>query len=234
MLERLNKILASAGVASRRQIDTMIASGHIKVNGQPAQLGQKIDPQTDKVSVNRQILDLASKPGAFEYWLVNKPRGVISTAKDSHGRDEVVGMVKSQARLYPVGRLDSDSEGLILLTNDGDLAYRLTHPKFEVPKTYEVTLVQTIGDTQLQEMERGIRLDGRSTAPAQIKRLGDKSFAITITEGRKRQIRRMCGVLGFGVARLVRVCLAGLKLGALKSGQSRVLTEEEVETLIAR
>lgn len=231
MLERLNKILAAAGIASRRQIDAWIAAGRFKVNGQPAQLGQKINPESDIVTLNHKILNLAARADNFEYWLVNKPRGIISTAKDSHGRPAVTSLVKSRARLYPVGRLDADSEGLILLTNDGDLAYRLTHPKFEVPKTYEVLLAQAVGPATLEQLANGVRLDDGLTAPAEVRHLGDKWLEIILKEGRKRQIRRMCAALRLGVVRLKRVSLASLKLGRLETGQARPLTAGEIKEL---
>ena len=231
MTERLNKILATAGIASRRQIDAWIEAGRIKVNGLTAQLGQKIDPTTDVVTFNHKILNLTQEKDGFEYWIVNKPQGIISTAKDTHGRTTVLKLVPSKQRLFPVGRLDGNSEGLILLTNDGALAYRLTHPKFEVPKTYEVLLAQAIGPDTINQLAQGVRLDDGMTAPAQVRHLGDKWIEIILKEGRKRQIRRMCATLHLGVVRLKRVGMANLKLGRLESGKARILTPEEIKEL---
>jgi 23S rRNA pseudouridine2605 synthase len=229
---RLAKYLAHAGVASRRAAETVIADGRVRVDGEIV-----LDPARDVgddsgVMVDGRALD---GPQARVVYAVNKPLGVVSTARDSHGRRTVVELVPAQGlRLYPVGRLDADSSGLILLTNDGELANRLTHPRFEVEKTYRATLGGApAGDGVLRALRRGVELGDGPTAPARVRRLGKNEIEITIHEGRNRQVRRMCEAVGRPVEALERVAFGPLRLGSLAAGEHRRLTEREIEGLRA-
>ncbi|MSU76138.1 rRNA pseudouridine synthase [Patescibacteria group bacterium] len=228
---RLVKRLANAGVASRRKSEELIAAGKVKLNGEivkdPAHSVSEQD--TIEVSGERLVAD------ELETYLVNKPKGVISTASDEKGRKTVTGLVSSRARLYPVGRLDSDSSGLILLTNDGALANKLTHPRYEVPKTYQVELRGRITEEAIDALKGGVKLDDGKTAPADVvvkKRSKSGSILeLTIHEGRNRQIRRMGDAVGFPVLKLTRVSLGPLKLGKLQPGEYRELTRAEQRKL---
>lgn len=223
----LLKYLATAGVAARRKAEALIRDGAVAVNGQVVTEPSIEVTDADTVTVEGQPVTVEAK----EYHVLNKPAGVVSTAEDTHGRPTVVDLVSSDARLYPVGRLDADTTGLILLTNDGELADRLTHPRYEVPKTYRVTVAKPISDTALRQLEQGVTLEDGPTAPAQVTRLNDTSFTITIHEGRNRQVRRMGDAVGHPVAGLRRIRLADLELGDLPEGQSRPLTASEVAGL---
>jgi len=224
---RLAKYLAHAGVASRRKSEAIIASGRVRVDGKvvtdPA-FGVEIG---DDVRVDGHRLE----PEGHEVWMVNKPLGVISTADEPGKRIAVVDLVDTTARLYPVGRLDADSTGLILLTNDGDLANRLTHPRYEVEKTYRVGLKKPIRDSAIEQLEKGVRLEDGITAPAEVKRMGELEIDITIHEGRNRQVRRMAEAVGNQVTSLQRIRLGSLRLGRLGVGKARLLDEAEVERL---
>ncbi|NLG68331.1 MAG: rRNA pseudouridine synthase [Firmicutes bacterium] len=237
---RLHKWLAQAGVASRRASEALIRQGRVAVNGQTVTaMGWSIDPGRDRVTVDGR--PVAPPPGAGEmvYILLHKPRGLVSTARDERGRPTVVDWVRSRGgpgvRLFPVGRVDLDSEGLLLLTNDGELAYALTHPSRQVPKTYRVTVRGAITDEALQRLRQGVELeDGRARASSLrlIRRSPDGGeLAITLHEGRKRQVRRMCQSVGLTVRRLVRVRLGPLDLGTLAPGQWRYLGPDEVARL---
>lgn len=233
MLIRLNKYLAQLGVASRRKADELIASGRIKVNGQVInQLGEKINPQHDQVSLDGQILTPSIK---LIYIMLNKPPGVVSTTSDEFKRQTVLDLVKVQTRLFPVGRLDQDSTGLILLTNDGELTQRLTHPKFEINKTYQVAVQGIISPDQIKRLEEGVLLKEGKTSPSRVEVLkteGNRTYLeITIHEGRNRQIRRMCGSLDLEVINLKRVSMGPLTLGNLPEGSWRVLTQSEIDQL---
>jgi 23S rRNA pseudouridine2605 synthase len=229
---RLAKYLAHAGVASRRAAETVIAGGRVEVDGEIV-----LDPARDVderscVTVDGRALH---GPEARVVYAVNKPLGVVSTARDSHGRRTVVELVPAEGlRLYPVGRLDADSSGLILLTNDGELANRLTHPRFEVEKTYRATLGGgPVGDGVLRALRLGVELDDGPTAPARVRRLGKIVIEITIHEGRNRQVRRMCEAAGRPVLALERVAFGRLRLGELAVGERRRLTQREIEDLSA-
>lgn len=228
---RLAKHLAHAGIASRRAAERLIADGRVTVDGEIV-----TDPARDVSGTERIALD-GERVGAVAsvrlVYALNKPAGVVSTASDTHGRPTVVDLVRppGDRRLYPVGRLDADTTGLILLTDDGDLAHRLTHPRYEVPKTYRVETRERIGDGALRRLERGVRLDDGPTAPAAIRRRGAREFEITIHEGRKRQVRRMCEAVGAPVKRLRRIRFGPLELGVLREGESRRLLPAEVEAL---
>ena len=224
---RLAKYLAHAGVASRRKSEEIIAAGRVRVGGRVI-----TDPAFgvetgDDVRVDGHQVE----PEGREVWMVNKPLDVISTADEPGKRTAVVELVNSTARLYPVGRLDAESTGLILLTNDGELANRLTHPRYGVTKTYRVRLRKPISDESVDDLERGVKLEDGPTAPAEIRRLGEREFDITIREGRNRQVRRMAEAVGNQVVALQRISMGPLKLGRLGMGRARLLDEREVERL---
>ena len=233
MIQRLQKIISAAGIASRRASETMIEEGRVKVNGKTATLGMSADPDTDTIEVDGQAISIAARR---RYIILHKPRGYVTTMKDERGRPTVAELVEDAGdRLYPVGRLDMDSEGLLIMTNDGELANALMHPSHEVNKLYNV-FVQ--GDDikgavrALQAMER---LDGEPIAKPQVMLIELKGktaeLQITIHEGKNRQIRRMCKACGLGVNRLVRVAEGPVLLGDLPCGKWRSMTREEVSFL---
>jgi 23S rRNA pseudouridine2605 synthase len=227
---RLSKYLAHAGIASRRAAEIVIGEGRVTVAGEVVR-----DPARDVDDSSRVVVDGRSLGGAERrvVYALNKPLGVLSTAQDTHGRQTVVGLIPDDARrLYPVGRLDADSTGLILLTNDGELAHRLTHPSFEVPKTYRVQLAAgPIAEQAVRRLREGVTLEDGPTAPAEVRRLGKDRLEITIHEGRNRQVRRMCDAVGHPVRVLQRVAFAELKLGKLALGDHRLLSRAEIERL---
>jgi len=237
MAERLQKILSHYGKASRRHSEELIKSGRVKVNGIVAVLGMRADPTVDRIEVDGKRL--AAAPPGHTYIILNKPKGVLSSTEDElgEGRKTIIDIVQHDTHLYPVGRLDRGSEGLILLTDDGELAHRLTHPRFMHPKLYEVEVAGRTGPRKLERWRRGVRLDGRLTAPAEvtaIRQFEDRTvLRIAMREGRKRQIRRVATILGFEVISLVRVALGPLKIGNLASGKWRVLSDEETEELLS-
>ncbi len=231
--ERLQKVLAHAGVASRRRAEEMILDGRVTVNGQVVEeLGTKVDPVRDTILVDGRPLGRPEPPA---YFLLHKPRGVLSSARDAYGRPTVVDLVKHRARLYPVGRLDLDSEGLILLTNDGALAFRLAHPRYEHEKEYRVLVSELPSEEALERLRHGVGLEGGWTRPAQveIERLADGGtwLRIVLREGRKRQIRRMVEAVGCSVRRLIRVRIGPLHLGDLKPGAYRPLSAGELRAV---
>ncbi len=236
-MERLQKFLAHAGVASRRKCEELILQGKVKVNGQVVrELGTKIDPEKDIVHVNNRKISAKKN---YVYIMVNKPRGYVSTVKDERGRKTVIDLVKEKMdlkeRIYPVGRLDYDSEGLLLLTNDGALTYALTHPKHQVSKTYKVRVKGMPSVDKLEQLAQGVELADGKTAPAKVylTHVLNKNalLEITIREGRNRQIRRMCEHIGHPVLRLVRIRFGPLELRKLASGDVRELTKAEVTAL---
>jgi len=231
---RLNKYLSQQGLASRRQADTLISEGKVLVNDQPAKLGTTIDPDKDTVKFLGKVV--ASNKPELETYLVYKPLGYVSTTSDPQGRPTVTSLVKSSTRLYPIGRLDQDSEGLILLTNDGDLGFKLTHPKHHVPKTYHALVTGNVTPTKLNRLRRGVMLKDGRTAPAQIEVIrpqGNKSLlSITIFEGRNRQIRRMFSTQKLEVEKLKRVAIGELELGDLKPGNSKKLDTKDLSSLL--
>lgn len=230
---RLQKFLSQCAVASRRKSEELILAGKVKVNGKIAGLGDKINPKRDTVTVSGKKIVSSKK---HYYIMLHKPRGFITTMEDEMGRKCVAQLVKDVgARVYPVGRLDKDSEGLLIMTNDGDFANHLTHPSKHVPKTYRVTVRPSVTDEQLLAFNEGIEIDGRKTAPADA-HIIDKSenrvvLEVILHEGRNRQIRRMCEELGLEVARLKRTHIGSIKLGMLPQGKWRELTEDEVHKL---
>ncbi|MDQ4142969.1 MAG: rRNA pseudouridine synthase [Actinomycetota bacterium] len=213
-------------------MEELIAAGRVSVNGSTARLGQRVNPSKDKVEVDgsRVPLDLD-----LVHYLLNKPPGVVTTASDPEGRPTVLDLVDVPARVWPAGRLDVDSEGALILTNDGELSYRLTHPSFEVPKTYVVEIGGGIGDRTLRSLARGVELEDGRTRPAKVgvlERNGGLTLVeITISEGRNRQVRRMFDAVGHRVLRLVRTSIGPLKLGHLKPGSVRKLAPGEVRSL---
>lgn len=231
---RLQKYLSECGVASRRKAEDLIAAGKVKVNGKPATIGDKIDPKNDTVVVAGKKVRKSKKN---TYIMLHKPRGFITTLSDEMGRKCVAQLIEDVGtRVYPVGRLDRDSEGLLLLTDDGEFANSLTHPTHHVPKTYRVTVRPTITEEQVTALTTGIEIDGRMTMPSEVRVLEKKEgrvvLEIIIYEGRNRQIRKMCDALGLEVARLKRTQIGSVKLGMLKQGDWRNLTDEEVHKLM--
>jgi len=224
---RLAKYLAHGGVASRRAAEKIIGSGRVTVGGQVAR-----DPATDvgegdDVRVDGSPVLAESR----EVWAVNKPPGVVSTAREPSRRPAVVDLVDSRARLYPVGRLDADSTGLLLLTNDGELANRLMHPRYEVAKAYRVALRRPPSEKDLERLAGGIELEDGPTAPAEVRRLGEREVEIVLREGRNRQVRRMAEAVGNEVLALRRVRFGPIELGRLAEGTARRLSAEEVASL---
>lgn len=231
---RLNKFLAQAGVASRREVDKMIVEGKIKVNGRVVRtLGTKIDDEKDRVEFRGKRVE---KGEEMVYLMLNKPPGYLVTLKDPFRRPKIKDLLPSlEERIYPVGRLDYDSEGLLLLTNDGELAHRLTHPRYRVPKNYVVEVKGVPDSSKISRLEKGISIDGKKTAPARITRLSGSSkktlLRIEIHEGRKREVKRMFEAVGHRVLHLKRDGFGGMRLGNLQTGKWRFLTQKEVESL---
>jgi 23S rRNA pseudouridine2605 synthase len=224
---RLNAYLARAGVASRRKADELIKAGRVTVNGEPGELNTFV-AKHDRVELDGQTL--ARQP--LTYVLLHKPAGVVTTASDPHSRPTVVELVAGvETRVVPVGRLDADTTGALLLTNDGELAHRLAHPRYEVEKVYEADVVGEPSDEALRQLERGVELDDGPTAPARATRLAPSRIELAIHEGRKHQVKRMLAAVGYPVRALHRSRYAGLTLKGLGPGESRELTGAEVERL---
>ena len=224
-------------MGSRRRLADTIRQGRVQVNGEVIQdFSHPVDVETDTVTVDGKSLSLRPEPTL--YLMLNKPAGVLSTTKDTRGRKTIIDILPKKyrgLRLYPVGRLDKDSTGLLLLTNDGELTYQLTHPKFEHEKGYLVFIKDKLQPVEKEEMEKGLQLDNGMTYPARIREVKAHhpfNYSITIHEGRKRQVRRMFEKLGHHVLALKRVRVGGLSLGKLKEGQTRELTVQEVKTLL--
>jgi 23S rRNA pseudouridine2605 synthase len=225
---RLAKYLAHAGVASRRASETIIAAGRVTVDGAVVTDPARDVDDSHTVKVDGKRVRTAGRV----VYLVNKPPGVVSTANDPQGRATVVSLVPSRERLYPVGRLDYETTGLILLTNDGDLAHRLTHPSFEVPRTYRARIANApINEPALRALREGVELEDGLTAPAKVRRVSSSELELTIHEGRKRQVRRMLEAVGHPVRTLERVAFGPLRLGALDQGEHRALSPAEIERL---
>ena len=226
--ERLQKVLAVRGWGSRRVCEDLIAAGRVTVNGEVAVLGRRVDTETDTVAVDG--VPIGVRPDVV-YYLLNKPVGVVTTASDPQGRPTVVELVPSEPRVYPVGRLDVATEGLLLLTNDGDLAHRLAHPSHGVEKEYLVEVEGRIHEGGLRRLRDGVELDDGPTAPAKASQPEPGILRITIHEGRNRQVRRMCEAIGHPVLRLVRVRIGPLRDAGLRPGEWRELTLDEVRSL---
>lgn len=234
MEERLQKIISQAGLASRRAAEKIILDGRVQVDGKVIQeLGRKFDPLQHKIIVDGRPLQA---PEHHVYFLLNKPKGYLSTAKDDRGRRTVLDLIpESGARIYPVGRLDNNTEGLLLLTNDGALMNGLLHPKYEVQKTYVARIAGQPSEAALDKLRQGIQLEDGWTAPAVVQLLqqgdGESQVSITIHEGRNRQVRRMFAAIHCDVKALKRIAFAGLDLSGVKRGQHRPLTAKEVTAL---
>jgi 23S rRNA pseudouridine2605 synthase len=224
---RLAKFLAHGGIASRRQAEKIIAAGRVSVGGKVMTDPARDVGEGDEVRVDGSLVAFET----HEVWAVNKPVGVVSTAREPGGRKAVVELVRSTARLYPVGRLDADSSGLLLLTNDGELANRLTHPRYEVPKTYLVELRRPPSDADLRRLAEGVELEDGPTAPAEVRRRGERQVEVVLREGRNRQLRRMAEAVGNEVVALRRVRFGPIALGDLAEGAARRLSPTEVAAL---
>ena len=232
---RLQKILAASGAASRRKAEELIAAGRVTVNGKVAHLGDSAVPGRDKIALDGEPVEMAKEK---LYFVLHKPRGFVTTLHDERGRKCVAQLMEDVGtRVYPVGRLDKDSEGLLLLTNDGEFANQIAHPKKHIAKTYRVTVRPAVTDDQLNQIATGIVIEGRRTAPAKVRvlqqELGRVVLEIVLYEGRNREIRKMCEALGLEVARLKRVAVGPVRLGMLPQGKYRELTKEELRALSA-
>jgi len=232
MEERLQKILSAQGICSRRKAEEYIEAGLVKVNGEVATIGQKADPEVDKIEVDGKVLQDRQE---MLYYLMNKPVGIITSNVDNpdHPDRTVRDLLPKelQGKIYPVGRLDKETSGLLLFTNDGVLAYRLTHPSFDHEKEYLIETTDPITDGQLKKMQEGVMIDGEKTKPAVIKKISDKKFTIALTQGKNRQIRRMCQKVGAPLRFLERTRVMTLH-PQMKEGEFRVLTEAEKSALL--
>jgi 23S rRNA pseudouridine2605 synthase len=229
---RLQKYMAKAGVASRRESEEIIQSGAVRVNGKVVDTpGYKIDVQNDVVQVNNTIIKTEEK----KYYILNKPRGYLCTAKDTHDRKTVFDIVKTKERLHTIGRLDKETEGLIILTNDGELTQRLTHPKYKIDKTYRAVVNGTINKDAIKNLEKGVVIEGYRTAPAKVRCVESGKtqsvIEIIIHEGKKRQVRLMCKAVGYPVIQLQRIAVGNISTGNLAVGKYRLLTVEEIKYL---
>ena len=226
--ERLQKIISQAGLASRRVAEDMIMAGRVAVNGTRARLG-------DRARVGTDLIEVDGVPVMIDplrvYWLLHKPAGVVSTTRDTHGRPVVTDLVPAEPRVYPVGRLDADSEGLIILTNDGDFAMRLTHPRYKVDKEYLVAVDKPVGRDTLSKLARGVLLEDGPTSPATLTLLSPTLVRMVIREGRNRQIRRMFDLFSFHVTRLVRTRIGPVSDQRLGVGEYRPLSQAELRAL---
>jgi 23S rRNA pseudouridine2605 synthase len=234
MEKRLSKILSEMGLASRRKADDMISEGRIIVNGTLAELGQKADPEKDHIKLDGKLLNRRAEPKV--YLMMNKPVNVMTSMSDPQDRPTVKDYLgRMKVRVYPVGRLDFDSEGLLLFTNDGDFTHSILHPSKKLPKTYQCKVKGMLEDRDFEKLRNGIRLEDGKTAPASARKLrkseANSWVELTITEGKKRQVRRMLQAVGHPVSKLVRVKIGGLHLGKLKPGEIRHLTDEELSKM---
>ncbi len=230
--ERLHKVLAAAGIASRRRSEELIAEGRVRVNGELAVIGDRVDAVTDVVEVDGERVTLDT---SLRYIMLNKPQGFVSTTSDPEGRPTVTDLINLPDRLYPVGRLDRDTEGLLLLMNDGDLVHRLLHPSFEVERTYLALVPGPVRREVLSRLKDGVELEDGMARPRRV-RLAEQNrgravLEIVMTEGRKREVRRMLAEVGLPVERLARVAFGGVELGDLRQGKWRFLTDAEVNRL---
>lgn len=221
--ERLNRFLARRGVASRRGADQLIAAGRVTVNGEPGRLGTRVSPSSDRVRVD----DIDVRQASLQSLVLNKPPGVVTTRRDPGGRPTVMDLVPGVPGLVPVGRLDADSRGLLLLTTDGELAHRVSHPRHGIRKRYRVRLAAGAPAARLRRLLSGVELDDGSARAVAVRRAGPATIELTMAEGRRREVRRMCAALGMEVRDLVRIAIGPLELGDLAEGASRPITSEE-------
>lgn len=230
---RLQKFMAECGVASRRKSEELIELGKVKVNGHIAHIGDKVNPKKDIVTVRGKRINKVDK---LYYVALNKPRGYVTTVSDELGRKTVMDLVDIDARLYPVGRLDKDSEGLLILTNDGSFANALMHPKHNYAKVYRVTVRPSVNDEILDKLRNGVEIDGRKTSPCDVNVITEEEGRVVLEfilrEGRNRQIRKMCEAVELEVARLKRVSIGPIKLGMLQTGKYKLLNENEAKKLL--
>ena len=232
---RIQKIIADSGFCSRRKAEEYISSGKVKVNGHPCKLGDKADAVKDIITVNGERIYFSPKRKLY-YIMLNKPRGYVTTMSDEQGRRSVADLITDiDDRVYPIGRLDRNSEGLLLFTNDGDFANMIMHPSHHITKTYRVTIHGKVDDDAIVKLSVGVEIDGRKTMPATVNVVTEEEkrtvLLITISEGRNRQIRKMCEAVGLEVARLKRTSIGPIKLGMLKPGEHRELTKEELRAI---
>ena len=227
--ERLQKALARAGLGSRRMAEILIEAGRVTIDGRVAELGNRVDADTQEIRVDGKLVPAA--PSAV-YFLLNKPTGVITTADDPHGRPTVVEMIDTEVRIFPIGRLDMATEGLLILTNDGRLAHLLTHPSVGIEKEYLVRVEGDPSPSSIRRLREGIELEDGVTAPAQVSRVSDGVLRIVIHEGKNRQVRRMCEAIGHEVIRLVRTRIGPIHDAKLTPGAARPLTVGEVRKLM--
>ena len=233
--QRVQKVLADQGICSRREAERLIAAGKVKVNGHPVGLGDKMDPDYDKVAIDGQTVRIVRKR-QYTYIMLHKPRGYVTTMSDELGRKCVAELVEDvPERVYPIGRLDKDSEGMLLFTNDGEFANLIMHPSHHVSKTYRVTVRPDVSDAQVVQLSTGVVIDGKKTSPAHVtvleKEPGRVVMQVVIYEGRNRQVRKMCEAVGLEVARLKRTAIGPLKLGMLAPGKWRELRPGEIGML---
>lgn len=232
MVERLQKYMARCGVASRRKCEEIISEGRVSVNGKLVKEIIMVDEKTDVVRVDGKVIGLADK---YVYIMLNKPVGIITSARDQFGRKTVTEIINIKERVYPVGRLDYDTSGLLLLTNDGDITYKMTHPSHEIEKVYSARIKGIPTNEELERFKKGLRIEEYTTAPADIKLLSqyeNSSLAqITIHEGRNRQVRKMCSAINHPVIELKRIRMGKIEIGDLKPGEWRNLTKAEIEYL---
>jgi pseudouridine synthase len=226
MQHRLQKILAQAGIASRRKCEEIIAQGRVKVNGAVAKLGSKADPEKDKITVDGKPVE----PEKKVYIMLNKPKGYVTTVSEQHGMKTVMEIVKTPQKIFPVGRLDKNTEGLLLLTNDGELANKITHPRYQVEKEYYALLDKPLTEEQKQKLRQGIMIEGRKAKPTRFNTAGNEAL-LRIHEGRKHIVRKMFAETGRHVVKLVRTRVGNLTLGSLYAGKWRQLTPQELNRL---
>lgn len=234
MKVRIQKIIADCGICSRREAEKLIEEGRVTVNGKLANLGDKADPEKDHIKIDGKLIKV--KPKDFVYIIINKPKKVMCTTSDPEGRETVLDLIKGlKKRVWPVGRLDYHSEGLVLLTNDGELSLRLTHPKYKVEKIYEVKVKDLPDEKKIEKLKKGIWLEDGKTLPCEItflKKTKENSwFKVVLKEGKKRQIRRMFHAIGHDVMKLKRIAIGPVKLGKLPIGSYRFLDEKEITAL---
>lgn len=227
---RLQKYFTDCGVLSRRAAEDEIIAGNVRVNGEIAEIGTKIDPDTDIVEYRGKII--RHRTVYHRYIMLNKPRGVVTTASDEKGRTCVIDLVRDvKTRVYPVGRLDMDSQGLLLLTDDGDFAYKMTHPKHEIPKIYRVTVKEAVTEQQLSALRSETVIDGYKILPVEVRLTEPNVMIMTLYEGRNRQIRKMCESQKIKITELCRIAIGNVKLGSLPIGKWRELDENEIKYL---